>query len=124
MRSKGRSEAEVLAGVMAYLSLRRDVMFWRANTAALDVAGRFLKFGKKGQADVIVCQAPAGKMIGIECKREIGGTLSADQKRWGEQLQAFGGKYVVARCTADVEKSLGPETVYIVHSDRKRVIHR
>lgn len=103
--ARGRSEAEILAGIMGYLGTRGDVMFWRQNTGGYSPSpGRFVRFGAKGGADILAVWR--GKFVAIEVKRE-GKYPSPDQRRWGEQVEAHGGIYIVARSVPDVASIFG-----------------
>lgn len=126
MKSKGRLERDVQAGVIAYLELRTDFFFWRANiSAGVAPSGRFMKSGgKSGAPDIQGIQWPSGRFIGIELKREVGGTVSDDQERWGKNCTNHGGLYVVARSIKEVEIALGPALACIPKLNRKRVYHR
>ena len=124
-KPKGRLEREVQVGVMAYLATRTDVFWWRANTqAGFAPSGQFMRSGVKGQPDLFCVQAPAGRLIGIELKREKGGRVSPDQERFAANLIAHGGVYCVARGTEDVERVLGSVRAHVVRVGGKRVIRR
>ncbi len=119
--SKGRRESEVLAGVLAYLSIRGDCDCWRNNVSAgIARSGQYMQSGKSGASDVICIQAPMGRFVGIELKREIGGSLSAAQEEWGSNLEAFGGLYLVARDVETVARGLGPENVRVMKVRREK----
>ena len=103
---KGRSEAQVQAGILAYLQMRGDVFFWRQNTVGgLAQSGAFLH-AEKGVPDILVVLR--GRLHGLEVKREIGGKVSADQERFGNNLVAAGGVYAVVRNIDEVATALGP----------------
>lgn len=105
----GRRESEVLSGVISYLHSRRDVWFWRNNSGAASFSpGSFTRFGIPGAADIIGVQAPYGRMFAVECKRELGGTVSKAQEAWGSNLERCGGLYIVARGFDAVARALGP----------------
>ncbi len=126
-RSKGRKESEVSASIQAYLAMRNDIFWWRANTSAgMAPSGQYMRSGMKGQADiqgVQACVVPSwiqpreneifGRFIAIEVKREKGGKVSAEQERWGANVMNHGGLYIVARGAGDVEDALGTERVKI-----------
>lgn len=108
-KPKGRRESEVQAGIMAYLDIRPDVWAWRVNVGGAFLHGFFVKFGVKGAPDIHGLQAPEGRFFVVECKREKGGGLSEDQKRWRHNFIAAGGLYIgPARGVEIVEKGLGP----------------
>ena len=119
-----RRESEVKATVDAYLSLRTDVFYWRNNTGGVKFDNFFVAFSMKGAGDFIGLQAPEGRFFGVETKRERGGKLSDDQLRWGANIVAHGGLYIVARAVEDVEKALGLVRAHVVKQRPMRVIHR
>jgi len=122
---KGRRESEVSAGVQAYLSMRTDFWWWRANVqAGIAPSGRFMRSGVRGQADIQGILAPEGRFVGIELKRERGGALSEAQETWGKNVTAHGGLYLVARSVADVEQGLGPIRAHVVKVMKERIIPR
>ena len=102
----GRRESEVLAGVLSYLSTRKDMYCWRQNTGGSRFGSTYVKFGTKGAADIQCIQAPTGRFVAIEVKRQFGGRVSKDQEAWGQAVEAKGGRYIVARSVDDVEKAL------------------
>jgi hypothetical protein len=125
VRAKGARESEVQAGILAYLGTRPDVWFWRQNTGGVRAGNRFIRFGLPGAPDVVVIQAPTGRFVGIEVKREVGGSVSGVQREWGNSLTAFGGLYVVARSIEDVAEALGPPTTRVLRPIvRGRIIRR
>jgi len=76
------------------------LVYWRNNTGAGHVNGRWLTWGLKGSPDVLVCWG--GRFIGIECK-SAKGKQSPEQKRFQEKFEAVGGIYILARSYADVD---------------------
>lgn len=143
IHSKGRRESEVSAAIQAYLSTRTDLFWWRANTqAGVARSGQYMRSGVKGQADIQGVQprlhnvlvvrndqrAPAtwiyGQFFAIEVKREKGGKLSEDQRRWGENVANHGGIYIVARSVRDVAEALGPELAKVDKVTKPRVYPR
>lgn len=103
-----RLEGEIQAAIIAYCTFRKDMAVWRNNSGGFrPKSGGFVRFGlgKKGSADIICCIKPGGRMVGIECKQE-GEYPTAEQKEWGEELEKFGGLYIVARSVKDVDERL------------------
>lgn len=121
MKSKGRLEGEVQAGIMAYLNLRGDCFFWRQNNFAGAVGGDYIH-AEKGVPDILCVKD--GRLYGIEVKREIGGKVSSDQVRFGNNLVSAGGLYVVARSVPEVQLALGPVGPRIQKFKKERVIYR
>lgn len=115
-------EGSVQAAILAYLALRGDCFFWRANTGAARLGGQFVRFGPKGQSDIICCCASlGGRMVAIETKRPDGGRESEDQRIFRESVIAAGGVGIVARSVDEVEAALGPVTRKINLPARRRV---
>jgi hypothetical protein len=105
-----RKESEVLAGVLAYLSTRKDVFYWRHSAVTPIVGfGQFRKASKKGISDVLCVQAPAGRFFAFETKRERGGRLSPAQRQFKADVERVGGVFVETRGIRDVEIALGPQ---------------
>lgn len=125
-KPKGRSEKDVQAGILAYLELRSDVWAWRVNVGGAHLHGFFVQFGKRGSPDIHGVQAPAGRFFVVECKREVGGGLSDDQKRWRHNFIAHGGLYIgPARGIDIVERGLGPVLARVKKLPmRKKAIRR
>lgn len=129
-KPKGRLESVVSAGVQAYLSTRNDLYCWRSNTGAAKYDDFYVAFGKKGAADIQGVQALlfgdllVGRFFGIETKREIGGTVSEEQERWGANVTNHGGLYIVARGIEAVAEGLGPEQVRVTKLVKPRVYPR
>lgn len=120
-----RRESVVSAGVHGYLETRTDVFFWRANTGAgIAPSGQFVRSGLKGQGDYLGLQAPEGRFISIECKRERGGKESPDQQRFRENVIRHGGIAVVVRSVDEVAAALGPVRAHVVKLHREMVIPR
>ena len=115
MKRKGRLENQVQSGVISYLCFRPDIFWWRNNSGAYKPAsGGYIKYGMVGSADILALQAPHGRFIGVETKREVGGELTVDQRVWGENVVAHGGLYVVATTVQDVIDALGEPQVRVV----------
>lgn len=74
---------------------------WRNNTGAVRTPkGGFVQFGLKGSSDILGITHD-GKLLAIECKRPVGGVLSADQKKFIDAVNSYGGVAIVA--TSEVE---------------------
>jgi len=52
--------------------------------------GQMVSFGSPGAADIIVCVAPIGRMLGLECKRAKR-KLEPAQIAWANDIRAKGG---------------------------------
>jgi len=102
---KGAPEREVLRAVMDWLKAR-GFLRWRVNSGALETpGGRHVRFGAKGMADVIAL-GPEGRAIFVECKRERGGRLSAEQAAFLETVNRQGGLGIVVNSTESLERQL------------------
>ncbi len=124
--SKGRLEREVQAGILAYLAIRTDIFWWRANIqAGMAPSGQYMRSGGiPGAPDIQGIQFPLGRFFGIETKREFGGVFSPDQLRWKANCEAHGGIYIGATAIEAVQIGLGPCMANIPKQKRKRVYHR
>lgn len=95
-------EADIQRQILHWLKLK-GIFHFRSNTGAFagEYKGkkRFVRFGKKGTPDIFAVLG--GKIFGIEVKRPKG-ELSEDQVRFGNELLAAGGEYIVASCLEDV----------------------
>lgn len=73
-------ERDELKACLEYLELHPAVAFaYRVNTGAMQVDGRWVKFGPRGQPD-ICGMLKGGRALYFECKR-VGGKPSVEQ--WG-----------------------------------------
>jgi hypothetical protein len=94
-----RREAEVLREVMRYLSTRRDIFWWRANTGGATLKGRYVRFGILGCADIIGCYR--GCFVAIECKGSTG-KLSLEQESFRDEVWKHHGHWILASSVEDV----------------------
>lgn len=103
-------ESDLQRTILEYLDLKR-IFHYRSNTGAIkfsrpDGKGQFVKFGVRGQADIVCCIK--GQFVAIECKAEDGEQTLA-QKEWQAGLERAGGFYILARKLEDVTEVLeGP----------------
>lgn len=100
-----KRESDLQRTILGYLDLKR-IFHFRSNTGAIkfsrpDGKGRFVRFGVRGQADILCCIK--GQFVAIECKAEDGEQTLA-QKEWQAGLEHAGGFYILARKLEDVEK--------------------
>jgi hypothetical protein len=68
------------------------------------VKAAWLRFGKKGSADILGC-LPGGRFLAVECKAEHG-RLSPEQREFLSDIQALGGLAVVAKSYRDIDQAL------------------
>lgn len=102
-----RLEKEAQAGVMEYLRIRGDLHSWRQNTMGAKYGDRYVKSSKKGTSDILCCQAPTGRLVGIEMKKE-GEMPTDDQLEFGAKIITCGGLWFCSYDIAHCEAMLGP----------------
>jgi hypothetical protein len=82
-------ESDVLHAVKQTLDVM-GILYVRNNSGAAQTrAGRFLRFGSPGSADIIAC-FPGGRFVAIECKRP-GEKPTPAQRAWLEKVSRLGG---------------------------------
>ena len=75
---------------------QNGIFVWRQNSGAVRVGKRFVRFTSiKGVSDIIGLTSD-GRFIAVECKRERGGVLSPEQKKFLESVKRNGGIGIVA----------------------------
>jgi hypothetical protein len=100
-------ESDIQYSILQYLNTLQQsipIYFFRSNSGAfnlIDKAGnqRFMKTGKKGCPDIILCAF--GKFIGIEVKNEKG-SLSEFQTQACQEIDKAGGIYLTVRSVAEL----------------------
>ena len=65
---------------------------------------RFTRFGKAGDADIVLCYK--GQFCAIEVKGEKG-KQTQEQACYQSDLESAGGRYILARSLEDVKRGLG-----------------
>jgi hypothetical protein len=109
-------ESHIQKQILDYLSLRR-IFHYRNNSGAFkseytkkngEKKTGYVQYGAVGSPD-IVCVFK-GQYVGIEVKGQDAkgkwGVQSADQKAFQDNLEAAGGKYILAMSVEDVIKNL------------------
>ncbi len=97
--------------ILEYLTLR-GWLAWSNNTGAFPVedeqhARRFVRFGRKGSADIFALRPSDGRFYSIEVK--VGGDkLRPEQQQWLEEVRAHGGVAIVARDLVEVVALVDP----------------
>ena len=95
-------ESELQKSILQYLALKR-IFHYRNNSGAFvgEYKGksRFVQFGAVGSPD-IVCVI-RGRYVGIEVKAPMG-KQSQSQVNFRENLEAAGGRYILAKSLDDV----------------------
>ena len=92
-------ESEVQKQILDYLALKR-VFHYRNNSGAfVDSQKHFYRFGALGSPDIIC--VINGQFVGIEVKAPKG-KQSQYQKEFQKNLEAAGGRYVLAYSLVDI----------------------
>lgn len=95
-----KREAQILQEVLLAIGSRPDCRVWRSNTgAARGRGGRLIRFGIRGQADILGLTA-TGRFLAIEVKSATG-RLRAEQIAFRDLIQRFNGLYILARSAED-----------------------
>ncbi len=109
MRRSVLTHSALKAQILEYLTLR-GWLAWSNNSGAFPVEDgthqrRYVRFGKRGSADIFAVHPPDGRFVSIEVK--VGrDDLRDDQRQWMQDVQAHGGMAVVARDLDDVVQLL------------------
>jgi hypothetical protein len=99
MKQDKLSEKDIQKAIIEYLGYKK-VFFYRNNSGAFKRDdGHFYRFGAVGSPD-IVCVI-TGQYVGIEVKAPKG-RQSDNQKEFQRQLEAAGGRYILAYSVDDV----------------------
>lgn len=92
-------EKDVLKACIEYLKLKKYV-YIRNNSGATIIDKRFIRYGQKGSADIIIC-GKNGEFIAAECKSSIG-KLSSSQSEFGDNVLKSGGRFIIVRDLRDL----------------------
>jgi hypothetical protein len=112
-KTKGKLENQVMKECTFYLTQLENqgkLYFQRTNTGSFKIKedgkkDRFMKTGKKGGADFVVCLR-GGRYLMIEAKREIGGIQSPDQIWTQNTIDRLDGIYMVVTSGQELIKFL------------------
>ena len=100
MTLKAVTEDAVIREVKSVIELT-GLAIQRINTGAFAIgterARRFIRTAAKGTLD-FEGYDNRGRFVGIECKRPVGGRLSAEQKKRIEDINTTGGVAFVVTC--------------------------
>lgn len=99
------TEAALIRAVQVTFGARPNLRIWRNNTGAFGTEDRFVRFGLEGSADFLGILGPSGRFLAIECKSPSG-RQTDQQKAFQAMVERFGGVYILARSTDDVEAAL------------------
>lgn len=100
------SEAETQALILREFSNHPRCCLWRANTGAVRLGSRFVRFGIKGQTDLMGVLLPTGRALFIEVKSATG-RLRPEQDTFRRLVQKFGALWILARSVEDVRSGVG-----------------
>ena len=98
------SESQIQKAVIAFLSYRKDLYFFRAGSGTLQTErGSFFRTGKPGCPDIVICFE--GRFIGFEIKTQTG-KQTLPQKETEKLINVLGGKYFVIRSVDEAINAL------------------
>jgi hypothetical protein len=110
---KKQSESAILAQCLEWLAIKR-IFAWRNNTGSFRTPdGRFIRYGHVGSSDILGIIPfdgvgwSRGAILAVECKTRDG-RQSKPQKVFEDMVNKSGGVYLIARNTADLERTLVP----------------
>ena len=92
-----QKENVVLKQCLEFLKLS-GFFVWRNNVGSAKIGNRFMHFGLKGSSDILGI-LPDGRFLAVECKREKGGKLSDEQKKFLLEIHKNNG---VALCVYSI----------------------
>ena len=107
-----RNEKEdiVLKQCLSYLQ-HIGLYVWRNNTGAMKMpSGRFVHYGKCGSSDIIGITKD-GRFLAVECKRNKGGVVSAEQVHFLSTIKRNGGVAIVASSLEQLIEELKKNSV-------------
>ena len=103
-RAKAQTETQIVRAILDYLAANR-IMAWRNNTgAAMNPAGRLVRFGTPGMPD-IAGVLPGGRALFLEVKRRHG-RVSPEQDRMRTRLVEAGALVSIVHGIAEVRAIL------------------
>lgn len=98
-------EAGIQTAICQYLQYQENMgklIYMRNNSGAvINQKGRFIKFGKRGSADIIIF-VKGGKTLHVEIKNEKG-RMSTSQLEMELKLKQLKHKYYLVRSVDEVE---------------------
>lgn len=97
------AESAIVYACLEHLALR-GIFSWRNNTGAVEVEGRYIRYGLPGSPDILGI-LPDGKFLGVECKTPEGRQRRL-QKRFQGATEENRGIYILARSSADLASAL------------------
>jgi hypothetical protein len=101
------SERALQTQILIKFGCRPGLRLWRQNSGLLWAKdGRRVRATVIGAADISGILRRDGRRLEIEVKSPTG-RQSPEQKAFQAMIEAFGGKYILARSIEDVERELG-----------------
>mgnify|MGYP001583354221 CR=1 FL=1 len=101
---KSPKEIDLVKACLHYLQLC-GFYCWRANSGAVKVGNRFIRFASiNGISDILGC-LPDGKLLAVECKMPKG-RLRNEQKTFLAAVHARGGVALIVRDVTELHKHL------------------
>lgn len=99
--SNGLLEADVLEDSLAALRAHPNVAFaWRLQSGVFKDGERFVRVGFKGMPDIVGMTMKA-RFFAVEIKREVGGTVTPEQRETLNRIGICGGLAGVAHSAAE-----------------------
>ena len=98
-----RTESDIQALILIYLTSLPDTYAQRQNTGAAHDGRRLVRYGVPGQGDILCCMK--GRFIEVEVKTKTGRQSDA-QKLRERNITKAGGLYILARSVDDVRAAL------------------
>ena len=100
-KPRSHAHTDLVHAVLDYFGIYPDkIRAWQANTAALAVGKRFIRCGRKGQADV---SGIWHNGIRVEVEMKIGkDKLRPEQIEFRDEILEMGGIYVECRSLDDI----------------------
>lgn len=117
MAVRSMREGDIQAQILNVLRRLPFVRVDRYQTGMLpNPEGQMVSFGSTGSADIIVCVAPLGRLLGLECKMP-GRKQTAAQIAWAKDILAKGG---FAYRVDDLDRAC--EHVLVVYEQNLRLL--
>lgn len=105
IRPRAIPERDILSAVMQVLGIHPKVAWARRrNVGAAKLGGHYVRFGKKGEAD-ITGQMKDGRRLEVEVKRE-GENPEPEQVEFMAMVARYNGVVILARGVQDVLRAL------------------
>ena len=97
------SETALVKACLILLAAR-GIFAWRNNSGALRVGPRFVRFGLVGSSDILAVLPPQGRLLAIECKRDLHSKTTPAQFQFLACIMAMGGFGMIVYSTDDLER--------------------